>query len=122
MSKRDEDNAVDDASARLSPDLSEAPRGLVSVLVPTYNRSKLVRRAVESALAQSYRRLEVLVVDDGSSDDTRQVIEGMDPRVRYIRQANAGVSAARNRGIAEARGEFVAFLDSDDEWLPWKLT
>jgi glycosyltransferase involved in cell wall biosynthesis len=95
--------------------------GLVSVIIPTYNRARLVRGAVESVLAQDYRQLEVLVVDDGSTDETRQLIEGMDPRVRYIPQANAGVAAARNRAIAAARGEFLAFLDSDDEWLPWKL-
>jgi GT2 family glycosyltransferase len=95
--------------------------GLVSVVIPTYNRARNCRCAVESVLAQSYGNLEVIVVDDGSRDATREALEGIDSRVRYLRQENAGVSAARNRGLLAAHGEFVAFLDSDDCFLPWKI-
>jgi len=95
--------------------------GLVSVVIPTYDRSDLLRQAVESVLDQTYRPVEILVVDDGSTDDTPEVVAAYGPPVRYIRQENAGVSAARNRGMRHARGEFVALLDSDDAWDPWKL-
>lgn len=94
---------------------------LVSVIIPTYNRAADCRRAVESVLAQSHREVEVIVVDDGSEDATRETIEGLNSRVVYLRQENAGVVAARNRGLAAAQGEFIAFLDSDDLFLPWKL-
>ena len=99
-------------------------RELVSVVVPTYNRAYCVPRTIDSALAQTYRDVEVVVVDDGSSDDTRGVIArtyGNDSRVRYVYQTNGGVSAARNRGFRKSRGEYVALLDSDDVWMPWKL-
>jgi glycosyltransferase involved in cell wall biosynthesis len=95
--------------------------GLVSVVIPTYNRAHLIGRAIESVLDQTYQPVEVIVVDDGSSDNTREVVERYDPRVRYIRQANAGAATARNTGLRVARGEFLALLDSDDEWFPWKL-
>ena len=95
--------------------------GLVSVVIPTYNRATIVRAAINSVVGQSYPNVEVVVVDDGSRDDTRQVVESYGPPVRYLSQANSGVSAARNRGFAAARGEFIALLDSDDEFLPWKL-
>jgi glycosyltransferase involved in cell wall biosynthesis len=106
-------------STRTSPD--DAPR--VSVVIPTYNRAETLTRAVDSALAQTVDDVEVLVVDDGSTDETRALIEGgEDPRVRYLaHDTNRGVSAARNTGVEAARGEYVAFLDSDDEWLPRKL-
>jgi glycosyltransferase involved in cell wall biosynthesis len=97
---------------------------LVSVLIPTYNRAYCLARAINSALGQTYPRVEVLVVDDGSTDNTRKLVEsayGRDDRVRYLYQPNAGVSAARNHGLRAARGDYVAFLDSDDVWLPWKL-
>lgn len=94
---------------------------LVSVIIPTYNRAVDCRRAVESVLAQSHREVEVIVVDDGSEDATREAIEGLDSRVVYLRQENAGVVAARNRGLAASQGAFIAFLDSDDLFLPWKL-
>src|SRR5262245_49416395 len=96
--------------------------GLVSVIIPSYNRAYIVGQAIESVLRQTYRPLEVVVVDDGSSDNTRAVVEQYGPPVRYFRQANAGVSAARNAGFRQARGAFVALLDSDDRWLPWKLS
>jgi len=88
---------------------------VISVVIPTYNRSALVVEAVESALHQSIPPNEIIVVDDGSTDDTERVLARYD-RVRYVRQANAGQSSARNHGIRIARGEFVAFLDSDDLW------
>ena len=97
---------------------------LVSVVVPTFNRGHLLPRCVESILAQSYQNLEVFVVDDGSTDDTSEVVGGLaaDARVRYLPlETNQGANAARNAGIRQSTGAFVAFLDSDDEWLPEKL-
>ena len=96
-------------------------KGLVSVIIPTFNRAERCKRAVESVVNQSYANLEILVIDDGSIDNTKEVVEGIDERLRYIYQENAGVSAARNMGIKNAKGEYIAFLDSDDIWLPWKL-
>lgn len=94
----------------------------VSVVIPAYNRERSVRAAVDSALAQQGVAVEVIVVDDGSQDGTAGVVEAIDdPRVSLVRQSNGGVSAARNTGIRNARGEWVAFLDSDDVWLPQKL-
>ncbi len=96
---------------------------LVSVIVPTFNRAALVARAIDSVLAQTYERFELLVVDDASTDDTADVIAACgDARVRHLRQdRNRGVAAARNRGFREARGELLALLDSDDEWRADKL-
>lgn len=93
----------------------------VSVVIPTFNRGHLVREAVDSALAQTYRDAEVLVVDDGSTDNTPEVLEPYRGRIHYIRQENKGVSAARNTGIRQARGSYIAILDSDDQWVPEKL-
>jgi glycosyltransferase involved in cell wall biosynthesis len=95
----------------------------VSVIIPTHNRAALVGRAAISALAQTFTDLEVLIVDDASSDGTGEaVLKIGDPRVRYVRhETNRGVSAARNTAIAGASGQFIAFLDDDDEWLPEKL-
>lgn len=88
---------------------------LVSIIIPTFNRAELVGQALESALSQSYSNLEVIVVDDGSEDNTREVVlRSADPRVRYIWQQNGGVSRARNFGIQESKGDYIAFLDSDD--------
>jgi glycosyltransferase involved in cell wall biosynthesis len=100
---------------------NEPQPGLVSVIIPTHNRARLIGQAIESALGQTYPHVEVVIADDGSSDDTRAVVESFGPRVKYVRQANAGVSAARNFGMRHARGEFIAFLDSDDGWRPWKI-
>jgi GT2 family glycosyltransferase len=98
--------------------------GLVSIIVPTYNRARCIGRAIESALGQTYTDVSVLVIDDGSTDDTRTLVNdtyGRDSRVRYVHQENRGVSAARNHGIRLADGDFAALLDSDDEWKPFKL-
>lgn len=95
----------------------------VSVIIPTYNRAHLLPRALRSVLEQTFTDFEVLVVDDGSTDDTRSVMDAChDPRVRYLPQReNRGVGAARNHGLRGSRGGLIAFLDSDDEWLPEKL-
>jgi len=96
---------------------------LVSVVTPTYNRAPLLPRAVQSVLAQDYLDLELLVIDDGSTDDTPSVMARLaDPRLRYTRfEVNRGCGAAKSEGVARARGELVAFLDSDDCWKPGKL-
>jgi glycosyltransferase involved in cell wall biosynthesis len=95
----------------------------VSVIIPTYNRAHLVDRAIQSVLNQTYHDFELIVVDDGSTDSTEEVVRSIkDPRIRYTRHnQNRGGSAARNSGIKMARGEYIAFQDSDDEWLPEKL-
>jgi glycosyltransferase involved in cell wall biosynthesis len=93
---------------------------LVSAIIPTYNRAHIICEAVDSALAQTYPRVEVIVVDDGSKDDTLARLQQYGNRIHVVTQANAGAAAARNRGIAEARGELIAFLDSDDIWLAEK--
>jgi len=94
---------------------------LVSVIIPTYNRAALLCEAVDSVLQQTYRNIEVIVVDDGSTDDTTAVMEKYGDRVRYSRRPNAGVNAARNLGFKQSKGEFIALLDSDDLWAPYKL-
>jgi hypothetical protein len=94
---------------------------LFSVVIPIYNRVELGRRAIESVLAQTCTDREVIVVDDGSTDDTSQMLDGFGSQIRVVRQENAGPGPARNRGIALATGEYVAFLDSDDRWFPWTL-
>ncbi len=98
---------------------------LVSVVVPTYNRAELVERAVQSVLSQTYSDLEVIIVDDASTDDTGvriKALQDIDHRVQYIRHGrNRGAQAARNTGIQAAKGEYLAFLDSDNEWLNEKL-
>jgi glycosyltransferase involved in cell wall biosynthesis len=95
--------------------------GLISVVIPTYNRSAMVVEAVKSALAQTYRHVEIIVVDDGSTDDTPEVLRQFGDRIEVVRQANQGVSGARNTAMRQTTGEFVAFLDADDFWHPQKL-
>jgi glycosyltransferase involved in cell wall biosynthesis len=99
-------------------------KALVSVIVPSYNGSRFIRETLDSVLGQTYGSFEVIVVDDGSTDDTRAIVADYsrrDSRIRLFSQPNAGVGAARNRGIAEASGEFIAPLDADDIWYPEKL-
>ncbi len=93
----------------------------ISIIIPTHNRSDLVVRALESVFAQTLTPAEVIVVDDGSTDETGDVIAARFPSVVYINQSQRGVSRARNVGLRRATGDWVAFLDSDDEWLPRKL-
>jgi glycosyltransferase involved in cell wall biosynthesis len=93
----------------------------VSVVIPCYNYEKYVGQAIESALAQDPAPLEVIVVNNGSTDGSLGVLQAFGDRIRLVSQENRGQSGARNRGIAEARGELVAFLDADDAWLPGKL-
>jgi len=93
-----------------------------SVIIPTYNRKKFLRKAVTSVLKQTYDNFELIVVDDGSSDGTNLLMDQFkDKRIRFIRQANQGVSAARNAALCVAKGDFYAFLDSDDRWTKEKL-
>ena len=94
---------------------------LISGIVPVYNGERYLRETLDSMLAQTYQPLEVIVVDDGSTDGTPKVVAGYGDRVRYIYQENSGPAIARNRGIDAARGEFIAFLDADDLWHPEKL-
>ena len=94
----------------------------VSIVIPAYNAMRFLPQTVESALTQTWRDFELLVVDDGSSDDTRAwVAQHLDARVRLVRQNHGGTARARNRGISEARGDYIAFLDADDLWNPTKL-
>ena len=93
---------------------------LISVIIPVYNGARYLRAALESVFAQTYREFEVIVVDDGSADESGVIAQSF-PDVRYIHQANQGVAAARNNGLEAARGEFFAFLDQDDLWTPDKL-
>jgi glycosyltransferase involved in cell wall biosynthesis len=93
----------------------------VSVIIPTYNRAQFIARALKSVFDQTFQDFEIIVVDDGSTDQTRGVLAFFEDRIRYVYQENSGVSIARNRGIQEARAEYIAFLDSDDYWSPDKL-
>lgn len=93
---------------------------LFSVVIPLYNKADTIERTLRSVAGQVFRDFEVVVVDDGSKDDGAAIVERFEglPSLRAIRQTNAGVSVARNKGVAEARGKYIAFLDADDEWLP----
>ncbi len=93
----------------------------ISVVIPTHDRAAMLCRALRSVAAQTHCDHEIIVVDDGSTDDTVSAVRAAGMPIRYLRQDHAGVSAARNRGVAAARGGWIAFLDSDDEWLPQKL-
>ena len=94
----------------------------VSVILPTYNRGWVLREAIDSVLAQDFKDFELIVVDDGSTDNTGPILDSYNQDLIVLRQSNRGVSAARNRGIAAAEGRLIAFLDSDDLWLPRKLS
>ena len=93
----------------------------VSVVIPTYNSARYLTEAVDSVLAQTFRNIEVIVIDDGSTDDTELVMRRYAAPVKYIRQENTGVSGARNTGIRESSGRYIAFIDADDVWHPQKL-
>ncbi|MCF8078554.1 MAG: glycosyltransferase [Desulfobacterales bacterium] len=99
---------------------------LVSIVLPTHNRAHTIQKSVDSLLAQTYRDFEIIVVDDGSKDDTKRIVDDLmttDSRIRYIRHASRrGANVARNRGVREATGKYIAFQDSDDQWLPRKLS
>ncbi|MEG3981376.1 glycosyltransferase [Microcoleus sp. T3B2] len=97
------------------------PTPRVSVIIPAYNGERYIAQAVESVISQTYKNWEILVVDDGSTDDTRQALQPYFDKIRYVYQENQGVAAARNRGIQESRGELIAFLDQDDFFLSDKL-
>ena len=102
----------------------ETAATLVSVVVPAYNAEKTIDETLRSIRTQTYRNLEIIIVDDGSSDNTAEIAtfhSRRDPRIRLIQQLNGGVAAARNRGIAEARGDFIAPIDADDLWRPAKI-
>ncbi len=96
---------------------------LITVIIPTYNRAHLIERAIKSVLGQTYKEIEVFIIDDASTDNTKEVVKQFKSKcIHYIRlKTNKGVSNARNIGIEKAKGEYIAFLDSDDEWLPTKL-
>ena len=93
----------------------------ISVIIPTFNRKETLKRAIQSVVMQSYTPHEIIVIDDGSDDGTKEWLKDNFPNVKYIYQMNSGVSSARNKGIKFARGDWIALLDSDDEWLPSKL-
>ncbi|MCX8155463.1 MAG: glycosyltransferase [Verrucomicrobiae bacterium] len=109
------------AGPRSSPSPAAAHTWGVSVIIPAYNYAHYLPHALESALAQTHQPLEILVVDDGSTDATREVVARFGGRVRYHYQTNAGLSAARNTGLRESRFPFVALLDADDQWLPERV-
>ena len=102
-----------------------AEKPTVSIIIPTYNRAHLIDRSIQSVLNQTYQDFELIVVDDGSTDNTEDIIrqfQEKDKRIKYIKHdKNKGGSAARNTGIKNSRGEYIAFQDSDDEWFPEKL-
>ena len=97
----------------------------VSIILPTYNRAHIIEKAIQSVLNQTYQDFEIIIIDDGSKDDTKKIIRGFqekDNRIKYIRfEENKGAAAARNAGIKMSKGEYITFQDSDDEWLPEKL-
>lgn len=94
---------------------------MISVIIPTYNKAQYIRECVDSVLFQTVRDIEIIVVDDGSTDNTKEMLAAYERKIRYIYQENRERAAARNNGILHAKGEYVAFLDSDDTWLPRHL-
>lgn len=105
----------------MTSDLDDGNVPLVTVVIPTYNRANYVAETIESVLQQTYPKIEIIVIDDGSTDDTSRTVRFYAPRVRYVWQDNAERGASRNHGLRLATGEFVSFLDSDDLWLPEKV-
>lgn len=101
--------------------MHEFQKEFVSVIIPTYNRAQYISETIESVLAQTYSNLEIIVIDDGSIDNTKEVISKYISKIKYVRQPNSERGAARNHGLRLAKGEFIAFLDSDDLWLPDKI-
>lgn len=93
----------------------------ISVIIPAYNYGRYIRTAIDSVLVQTLPASEIIVVDDGSTDDTEGEVRSYGSRVVYVKQSNSGVSVARNHGVGIAKGEYIAFLDPDDYWYPWKL-
>lgn len=102
--------------------MQENKNPLVSIIIPTYNRGWIVKEAIDSVLAQDFKDFELIVVDDGSTDNTPDTLSSYKNEIIMVRQKNKGVSAARNRGIVSAAGRWIAFLDSDDLWMPKKLS
>lgn len=105
----------------LPPTLDRNNMQKISVIIPTYNYAKFIANAVESVLAQTYPIFEIIVVDDGSTDNTEEVIKQFGDQVKYIKQKNGGVCEARNTGVKKSTGDFIAFLDADDKWMPTKI-
>lgn len=101
--------------------MTAALRPAISVVVPCYNCARYLGEALASAVNQTLPPTEIIVVDDGSTDESAQVAQAMSPRVKYVYQANQGIGPARNTGVAQSRGELLAFLDADDRWEPAKL-
>src|SRR5215831_9468158 len=99
----------------------QRPVPIVSVVIPTYNNARFLPEALDSLLGQTYRDFELIVVDDGSTDDTLEVLKPYRHLIRYVRKENGGPASARNLGIRHASGELIAFQDADDIWLPDKL-
>jgi hypothetical protein len=93
----------------------------VSVIIPTYNRTRYLSKAIDSVLSQTYKDYEIIVVDDGSTDNTKEVLQKYMGKIKYLYQENKGIAAARNFGIRNSTGDFIGFLDNDDQWLPNKL-
>lgn len=105
-----------------NPDsLTETKDPLVSVIIPVFNRAEIIVGTIQDVLRQTYRNLEIVVIDDGSTDETPKRLLGLGKAIRTVTQENQGPAAARNRGILEARGEIIAFQDSDDHWHPSKI-
>jgi glycosyltransferase involved in cell wall biosynthesis len=94
---------------------------LVSVIIPTYNRAGVICKSIDDVFRQTYKNIELIVIDDGSTDDTQATLRRYGSRIRWFTQANSGPSAARNRGLEVSRGDIIAFQDSDDLWEPTKL-
>ncbi|MEF2247768.1 glycosyltransferase family 2 protein [Paenibacillus sp. IITD108] len=108
-----------DVTDKRTQNINEMP--FFSVIIPTYNRQRFIKRAIMSVLKQTCKDYEIIVVDDGSRDRTKQIVSLFRAQVRYVYQKNQGPSAARNTGIRLAKGKYIAFLDSDDRFLPRKL-